>query len=153
MVIGGLSILFVMALCSEHRLEYLITAVLAVLLSSAQSLLFVRGSAVSPSYRYGFIAENPDLWGMKIRDLEVKPMDDLEEFVRGNNIDIAVLTIPKDSAVKVAEVLVSAGIKAIWNFAHVDLNVPASIPVENVHLTDSVLKLSYKLKSINDKDA
>ncbi|MCR5250009.1 MAG: hypothetical protein K6E50_05330 [Lachnospiraceae bacterium] len=63
MVIGGLAVLFVMALCSEHRLEYLITAVLAVLLSSAQSMLFVRGSAVSPSYQYGFIADNPDLWG------------------------------------------------------------------------------------------
>ncbi len=99
----------------------------------------------------GLFDQNPSLWGKKIRGLEVKPMDDLEEFVRSNNIDIAVLTIPKDSAVKVAEVLVRANIKAIWNFAHVDLNVPSSIAVENVHLTDSVLKLSYKLKSMNDE--
>lgn len=100
----------------------------------------------------GLFDQNPDLWGKKIRGLEVKPMDQLEDFVRNNNIDIAVLTIPKDSAVKVAEVLVAADIKAIWNFAHVDLNVPPTIPVENVHLTDSVLKLSYKLKSMNDKE-
>ncbi|HKM33782.1 MAG TPA: redox-sensing transcriptional repressor Rex, partial [Lachnospiraceae bacterium] len=60
--------------------------------------------------------------------------------------DIAVLTIPKNSAVKVAEVLVDNGIKAIWNFAHVDLNVPEGIQVENVHLSDSLMKLSYNLE-------
>jgi redox-sensing transcriptional repressor len=53
------------------------------------------------------------------------------------------LTIPKDGAVKTADVLVKCKIKAIWNFAHVDLNVPDDIVVENVHLSDSLMKLSY----------
>ena len=69
----------------------------------------------------------------------------LNEFVRENEIDIAVLTIPKTSAVGVAEQLVQNGIKAIWNFAHVDLNVPDGIQVENVHLSDSLMKLSYNI--------
>jgi len=56
-----------------------------------------------------------------------------------------VLTIPKASAVEVAERLVQNGIKAIWNFAHVDLNVPKGVLVENVHLSDSLMKLSYNL--------
>ena len=55
------------------------------------------------------------------------------------------MTIPKTSAVEVAEHLVQNGIRAIWNFAHVDLNVPEGIQVENVHLSDSLMKLSYNI--------
>lgn len=93
----------------------------------------------------GMFDNNPALYGKKIRDMEVKPMDELQDFVRENNIDIAVLTIPKTSAVAVAEQLVSHGIKGIWNFAHVDLNVPKNIQVENVHLSDSLMKLTYNI--------
>ena len=77
----------------------------------------------------------------------MQPMQEIEQFVRANNIDIAVLTIPKASAVEVAEQLVSYGIKGFWNFAHVDLHVPDDIQVENVHLSDSLMKLSYNLAS------
>lgn len=97
----------------------------------------------------GMFDNNPALFGKKIRDMEVKPMEELHDFVKENNIDIAVLTIPKTSAVEVAEVLVNNGIKAIWNFAHVDLNVPEGIQVENVHLSDSLMKLSYNLERYN----
>ena len=77
----------------------------------------------------------------------MRPLQEMEQFVRENEIDIAVLTIPKNSAVEVAEQLVSYGIKGIWNFAHVDLHVPKDIQVENVHLSDSLMKLSYNLVS------
>ncbi len=63
MVIGGLCVLFVMALISSHRLEYLLTAVISVLLSSLQSTIFVNGGVVDPKFQYGFIADNPTLWG------------------------------------------------------------------------------------------
>ena len=88
---------------------------------------------------------NPKLYGKTIRGIKVKPMEELEQFVRANNIDIAVLTIPKTSAVEVANRLVDCGIKAIWNFAHVDLDVPEKVQVENVHLSDSLMKLSYNI--------
>lgn len=93
----------------------------------------------------GLFDNNPALYGKKIREMEVKPMEELSAFVRDNNIDIAVLTIPKTSAVSVAEQLVQDGIKGIWNFAHVDLNVPKNIQVENVHLSDSLMKLTYNI--------
>ena len=93
----------------------------------------------------GMFDNNPELYGKKIRDMEVRPMDEVEIFVRENNIDIAVLTIPKTSAIEVAEKLVLNGIKGIWNFAHVDLNVPKDIQVENVHLSDSLMKLTYNI--------
>lgn len=93
----------------------------------------------------GMFDKNPALYGKKIRDMEVRPMEEMAAFVRENNIDIAVLTIPKTSAVAVAEQLVQEGIKGIWNFAHVDLNVPKEIQVENVHLSDSLMKLTYNI--------
>ncbi len=98
----------------------------------------------------GIFDKNPALLGKKVRGIEVQSMDKVEGFVRENDIDIAVLTIPKTGAVAVAEILVANGIKAIWNFAHVDLNVPKGIQVENVHLSDSLMKLSYNLERYNN---
>ena len=93
----------------------------------------------------GIFDQNPALVGMDVRGVKVRPMEELETFIRENQIDIAVLTIPKTGAVGVADRLVQNGIKAIWNFAHVDLRVPEGIQVENVHLSDSLMKLSYNL--------
>lgn len=93
----------------------------------------------------GIFDKNPDLCGKKIRDMEVMPMEKLEGFIKEHAIDIAVMTIPKTGAVEVADILVKNGIKAIWNFAHVDLELPKDVQVENVHLSDSLMKLSYKL--------
>lgn len=95
----------------------------------------------------GIFDNNPAIVGSKVRDIEVRPMEDVKSFVEENSIDIAVLTVPKGCAASIAEQLVSYGIKAIWNFAHVDLNVPEEIQVENVHLLDSLMKLSYNLVS------
>ena len=95
----------------------------------------------------GIFDNNPSICGKQIRNITVRPMHEMEQFVRDNDIDIAVLTIPKTGAVAVAEQLVSYGIKGIWNFAHVDLRVPKEIKVENVHLSDSLMKLSYNLSS------
>lgn len=95
----------------------------------------------------GIFDSDVKLHGTRIRGLVVRPMQEMEQFVRENDIDIAVLTIPKSGAVEVAERLVSYGIKGIWNFAHVDLHVPEDIQVESVHLSDSLMKLSYNLAS------
>lgn len=93
----------------------------------------------------GIFDKNPELIGTDVRGVKVRPMEELECFVRENRIEIAVLTIPKADASEVAERLVENGIKAIWNFAHVDLRVPEGIQVENVHLSDSLMKLSYNI--------
>ena len=64
MVIGALCILFVMALASTRRLEYLITAVLAMILSMLQTQAFIHGDAVAPELLYGFIVQNKTVWGV-----------------------------------------------------------------------------------------
>ena len=99
----------------------------------------------------GMFDKNPALVGEDVRGIKVMSMDMLASFVRDNDIDIAVLTIPKTSAVDIADVLVENGIKAIWNFAHVDLNVPDGILVENVHLSDSLMKLSYNINRMSNE--
>ena len=99
----------------------------------------------------GIFDSNEALYGKKIRDMYVQPMENLKNFVKDNAIDIVVLTIPKTSAVKVAEELVSYGVKAFWNFAHVDLNVPDDIVVENVHLSDSLMRLSYNITQSHEE--
>ncbi len=98
----------------------------------------------------GLFDKNPKLHGKKIREIEVQPMENLKRFIFDNNIDIAALTIPKNEAVKVAEKLVAYGIKAIWNFAHTDLDLPKNIVVENVHLSESLMRLSYNLTRQKD---
>lgn len=96
----------------------------------------------------GMFDQNEALVGQLVRDIPVMSMDKLSSFIKENDIDIAVLTIPKNSAVGLVDQLVESGIKAIWNFAHVDLNVPEGIQVENVHLSDSLMKLSYNIKNV-----
>ena len=101
----------------------------------------------------GIFDQNPALVGKPVRGIPVRPMEELEQFVKDNGIEIAVLTIPKAAAVSVAEKLVPAGIQAIWNFAQVDLNVPAGVQVENVHLSDSLMKLSYNISRYRQENS
>jgi len=89
---------------------------------------------------------NPRMIGLKIRDFEVLDSDNLEVFVEDNNIDIAILCIPKNGAQDTVDRLVKAGIKGIWNFAPIDLEVPNGVIVENVNLTESLFTLSYLMK-------
>ncbi|EQI91682.1 coA binding domain protein [Clostridioides difficile P2] len=84
--------------------------------------------------------------GLKIREFEVLDSDTLEDFIKNNNIDIAVLCIPKNGAQEVINRVVKAGIKGVWNFAPLDLEVPKGVIVENVNLTESLFTLSYLMK-------
>ena len=89
---------------------------------------------------------NPRMIGLKIRDFEVLDSENIETFVQEKNIDIAILCIPKNGAQDVVDRLVNAGIKGIWNFAPIDLEVPNGVIVENVNLTESLFTLSYLMK-------
>ena len=93
----------------------------------------------------GIFDVNPRLIGMSIRGVEVRLVDGLEEFIRMNSVDIAAITVPKSKAPQLAADLALWGVKGIWNFAPTDLNLPKDITVENVHLAESLMKLSYKL--------
>ncbi len=98
----------------------------------------------------GIFDVNPRLQGVSIRGVPVRMLDELGEFVRENEVEIAALTIPKEKAIEVANILVENGVRAIWNFAHTDLNLPEHI-VENVHLSESLMQLSYKISRYNEE--
>ena len=92
---------------------------------------------------------NPELKGKRVRDIPILMLDELSDFCADNKVDIAALTMPKSKADMIAQKLVELGINAIWNFAHVDLDVDTDknnhVVVENVHLSDSLMQLSYNI--------
>lgn len=89
---------------------------------------------------------NPRMIGLKLRDYEIMDSADIENYVVENNVDIAILCIPKNGAQEIADKLVSVGVKGIWNFAPIDLSVPDDVIVESVNLTESLFTLSYLMK-------
>ena len=93
----------------------------------------------------GIFDVNPVLEGIAVRGIEIQMISDLPFFMKENNIEIAILTLPKNKARDMAEILIENGIKAIWNFAHIDLDTPDDVIVENVHLSESLMTLSYNL--------
>ena len=88
---------------------------------------------------------NPKLVGMKIRDIEIKEIDDMREVLETKKVDIGIICVPQKNAQNVADELIRGGVKAIWNFAPVDLIVPSDVKVENVHLSESLMTLIYLL--------
>ncbi len=102
-------------------------------------------------YIRGIFDLNPELVGQKVRNIPIMDMKDMPEFVKEKDIDIAVIAIPKAAAVSVARTLVNCGIRGIWNFSHVDLEVPPSVMVESVHLSESLMRLSYNLNNYEGK--
>jgi len=95
----------------------------------------------------GLFDVNPRLVGLTVRGVEIYDIDTLEEFIKTHDIKIAVLTLPKQMAPDMARSMAEWGIKAFWNFAPVDLKLPQDIMVENVHLAESLMTLSYRIRS------
>ncbi len=93
----------------------------------------------------GIFDVNSRLSGVAVRGIPIRMTDQLETFLQENKVHIAALTLPKTGAEEMAPILVKNGVKAIWNFAHTDLNLPEDVVVENVHLSESLMQLSYNL--------
>ena len=91
--------------------------------------------------------KNPKLLGLKIRDIEIRDVDEMDKFIKDNNVEIGIISTPKDNAQEIADIYARSGIKGIWNFAPADIKVPETIVVENVHLNESLFILSYFLKN------
>lgn len=90
---------------------------------------------------------NPELKGRTVRDIPILMLNELDDYCANNHVDIAALTMPKSKADTIAQKLVDLGVKAIWNFAHVDLDIEKNedVVVESVHLSDSLMQLSYNI--------
>lgn len=101
----------------------------------------------------GIFDVNPDLIGKKINGKEIMHFDRFEEFVKDKNVEIAMLCVPYEKTPSVAEKVASLGVKGLWNFSPMDLKITHDVIIENVHLSDSLMVLGYRLKEKLRKDA
>ena len=97
----------------------------------------------------GIFDVNPKLIGMRIKDVEIRDLDQMESFLGENKIDIGIICVPQAQAQKVADLLVENGVKGIWNFAPLDIEVPENVSIENVHLSESLLTLVYLMNDLD----
>ena len=94
----------------------------------------------------GLFDSKESLVGQVVRNLPIRNTADLDEFCRENRPEIAILCIPRDAAQNIAEQLIGLGVKGFWNFSHYDINLNhKGVVAENVHLSDSLMTLSYQL--------
>lgn len=149
-----------------YNVEYLHSEIKKILgLDKVYNLIVVGGGNIGQALvnytnfeKRGFVITavfdvNPRLIGMTIRGVEVYDVDYMEEFVKNNKVDVAILTLPRSQANKIANDLVEWGVKGMWNFSHVDLDMPEEVKVENVHLTDSLMTLLYKINEVETEES
>ena len=94
---------------------------------------------------------DPELDGSMVRDIPIRMVSELPRYLKENDVQIAALTLPRNQAKARAELVTANGVKAIWNFAHTDLKLPEDVIVESVHLSDSLMQLSYNMSNYKDK--
>lgn len=148
-----------------YNVEYLYTEIGKILGLDRQYNMIIVGAGnlgqalanYSDFERRGFVLSgifdiNPRLEGVSIRGIPVRMMDEMEDFIAESPVHIAALTIPKTKAPQVAQDLVKLGVKGIWNFASTDLHLPEGIVSQNVHLAESLMQLSYNLRSLEEKE-
>ncbi|MEG1458226.1 MAG: redox-sensing transcriptional repressor Rex [Acetivibrio sp.] len=148
-----------------YNVEYLYTEIGKILGLDQQYGMIIVGAGnfgqalanYTDFERRGFVLKgifdvNPALLGISIRGVPIMMMDELERFLKDTSVQIAALTIPRTKAPLVAQELVRLGIKAIWNFAPTDLNLPEGIVSLNVHLAESLMRLSYSLKTQEENE-
>ena len=101
----------------------------------------------------GIFDQNPTLIGQKIKEITVMHTDDIEEFCSKFKPLVAILCIPKTATKAISDRLIPLGIKGFWNFSHYDLlDTHSGIAVENVHMSDSLMTLSYQVSQLKKDD-
>lgn len=88
---------------------------------------------------------------VQFKDAQIMTCGSLYNFVRNEGVEIAVITVPSEKAQIVADTVVDAGIKGIWNLTAVDLELPEDIAVENVHMSDSLHALAYYMHELDEE--
>lgn len=83
--------------------------------------------------------------GDETNGIPLYALENLPDYLKQHPIDIAVIAVPVEAAQKIVPVLDEGAVKGIWNFAHTDLKVPDHMTVQSVHLSESLMQLSYKI--------
>lgn len=99
----------------------------------------------------GIFDINENVVGTEVNGIKIYHTDCMIDFIKENKIDIAIFTLPTPAVKEMIDEVVSAGIKGIWNFSHFDPEIPKNVPVVNVHLSDSLMTLAYKIQENEEK--
>ncbi|MFA6308749.1 MAG: redox-sensing transcriptional repressor Rex [Clostridia bacterium] len=94
----------------------------------------------------GIFDINPELIGTKINGVEIMDLDKMSDFIKKTKVDIAMISVPYEQTPVVAEMAAKLGVKGLWNFSPMDLQLPYEAVIENVHLSDSLMVLGYRMK-------
>lgn len=97
----------------------------------------------------GIFDNNKNIIGTTIQNIEVMSIDNLKDFLLEKRVDIAILTLPKKAVQEVAQLAADCGVKGFLNFSYGELQLPQGVAVENVHISDPLMTLSYKIKRDN----
>ncbi|WP_018249487.1 redox-sensing transcriptional repressor Rex [Orenia marismortui] len=89
----------------------------------------------------------PDEIEGNLDEIEIYPMEKLNEVIKDNNIKIAIIAVPAEGAQEVANKLIESGVEAIWNFAPTHLKLPEDIKVRDEDLSIGLISLSYYLSN------
>lgn len=98
----------------------------------------------------GLFDNDKDLVGKKIAGTEISPIDELASFMKANKVHIAIMAVPGEAAQEITDIIVPLGVKGIWNFAPVDLKLPDTVILENVHLDESLYTLTFYMNNPQD---
>ena len=88
-----------------------------------------------------------DVREKSVGGIPVYSMEMLSDYVKKNGCDIAVIATQKGVAADIADRLVALGVKSIWNFAPIDLDLPEDVSVENIAMSESLYVLSYRMEN------
>ena len=149
-----------------YNVEYLYKEISKILgLDQIQNMIIIGGGNIGQALakfsnfqKRGFVTigifdNDPNIIGKKINDVPVMDIRELENFAGQHDVRIAVLTVPKSAAPQIADRVADRAIRAIWNLAHIDLHISDQVVIENVHLSDSLMQLSYRLSTLSDADS
>lgn len=94
---------------------------------------------------------NPLLEGNYLSGCIIQPVGKLEEYLADNPVDIGIIATPREASQQVCDRFVAGGVKGVWNFSPIHLQAPEDVIVEHMHLTDSLLKLSFRIREQADR--
>lgn len=101
----------------------------------------------------GIFDNKESIIGQMIKGIPIRNITGLDEFCHENHPDIAILCLPKEQSPEIVDQLVALGIKGFWNFSHYDISLKyPDLPVENVHLSDSLMTFCYKVKQYTNEE-
>ena len=99
----------------------------------------------------GIFDKDTEKIGSKVGEITIQNINELDSFFGNHTVSTAILCVPKSAVEPIAEKLCNAGVRSFWNFSHYDLNMKfENIIVENVHLSDSMMQLCFRLKKNNN---